>query len=150
MLPVVDGEMMVMSTFVLTPPDEAVTVTVPGVVAAEKIALTIPFAVVACGVIEPKAVLLRLKLTNVPSGTFAPPPVVTVAWIVDVPLIVKVVGVAVRTIAAAPLTPPPPVLDNAPLDEGELEQEARSKPARTKPRPDRTDPSVMNSPKRKA
>jgi hypothetical protein len=45
-------------------------------------------------------VALRLKLTEVPSATLAPVIVVTVAWMLDVPVVVIEEGVAVRVILA--------------------------------------------------
>lgn len=56
--------------------------------------------VVADEFIVPIALLLKANVTEIPSGTLFPLAVVTVAWILDVPPVVKVDGVAVSAIFA--------------------------------------------------
>lgn len=83
----------------------AVTVTVPGIVPAVNVAAATPLDVVAEDVIVPIALLLNVNVTAVPSVTFAPVLVVTVAWILDVAVVIIDDGVAVKVMLLAGVAP---------------------------------------------
>lgn len=101
----VDGALITTATVWLTLPDVAVTVTVPGIVPAVNVAAATPLDVVAEDVIVPKALLLNVNVTAVPSVTFAPVLVVTVAWILDVAVVIIDDGVAVNEMLLAGVAP---------------------------------------------
>jgi hypothetical protein len=113
----------VISTVLLTLPAVPVIVTVPDVVEAVNVAVAIPLAVVAATGIVPED---AVNVTEVPSGTFAPLLLRTVAEMLDVPVIGIVEGVAVRVAVAGTAglavlvgdvanVPPPPTFEGKPL-----------------------------------
>jgi hypothetical protein len=117
------------------------------------VAIPLEFVALLVGLSVPRVVPVTIEKVTVAFATGVPASSITVAVMIvllDGPRELPVDDNT--TLAGTPATVGgvPPAFARSPLDEGELEQEARSKPARTKPRPDRTDPSVMNSPKRKA
>jgi hypothetical protein len=120
-----------------------------------KVVVAIPLESVALldGLRVPRVEPVRIEKVTVTFATGLPALSVTVAVMIvllDGPRELPVDDIA--TLEASPVTVGgvPPAFARFPFDEDELEQEARSKPARTKPRPERADPSVMISPKRKA
>jgi hypothetical protein len=90
-------------------PDVAVIVTDPGVVDAVKVAVAIPLDVFAEAVmVLPRFGELNVKVTIVPSATFAPSLSSTVAVMVDVPFTEIEAGLAATVTAGCPDVPPDP------------------------------------------
>ena len=113
----------VMSTSALTLPAVPVIVTVPAVTEAVNVTVAIPLAVVAAPSIVPED---AVNVTGVPSGTFAPLLLRTVAEMLDVSVIAIAEGVAARVTAAGTVglavlvgdvanVPPPPTFEDKPL-----------------------------------
>jgi hypothetical protein len=114
---------IVISSVSLTLPAVPVTVTVPAVTEAVNVTVAIPLAVVAAPSIVPED---AVNVTEVPSGTFAPLLLRTVAEMLDVSVIAIAEGVAARVIAEGTVglavlvgdvanVPPPPTFDDRPL-----------------------------------
>jgi hypothetical protein len=95
------GAVIVIKAVLLTLPDVAVTVTLPGMFEDVKVAVAMPLEVVAWALIVPIAGTLNAKVTIVPSGIFAPSESSTVADILDVANTLSEVGVAVSVNVAA-------------------------------------------------